>query len=80
MKCGPICLTLSSVMVFQDAAMNCARQLAQARDLPLGRYAGIRAWQGLYLADAHVLMCLVASAATPSNDARFGDAARSTPR
>lgn len=79
MTLGPICSTLVDVEFCQEAALLCAKALVH-RDVPARRHASFRSDQGDYLHEAHRLLCLVASSSPPSNDAAFGDAARSTPR
>jgi hypothetical protein len=77
---GPICSTLANAVGLQGCALRCMQLLAQQREIGAEQHRRVRSWQGLYLADAHVLLCLVASSSPSSNEARYGESARSTPR
>lgn len=77
---GPVCATLQQAVSYQQSALDCALARLRQRDLPPAQERQVRGWQDVFLADAHVLLCLVASTAAAGNEAEFGAAARSTPR
>jgi hypothetical protein len=77
---GPICSTLQHAHASQCCAFGCALVLLRDDEPPEAMQRELRQLVSTHLAEAHQTLCLVASAAPPSNEPRYGATERSTPR